>query len=202
MRDHFEQVRGVQVGVIQGDLEAVRAAARWVATHEALAGMPESWEAYVADMREAAEVAAEAADIEAAAMATANMAKTCAACHEDMQRFPQFLDVAKPADSDETLPHMIGHMWAADRMWRGLVTPSTVSWNNGVAALGGDPLDAESFSVDDATVEKVVELAHEVHELAATGRRAPDQEVRAEVMGQFLGTCAECHRLLGVGGEH
>ena len=189
------------MGVIQGDLEAVKAAARWVATHDALAGMPESWGPYVAEMRSAAEAAAEAPDIEAAAMATADMAKTCAACHEAMQRFPQFLAVARPEESTETVPHMIGHMWAADRMWKGLVTPSTVSWNNGVAALGGDPLDAESFSAAEDSVDRVVELAREVHELAATGRRAPDQDVRAEVMGRFLGTCAECHRLLGVHSE-
>jgi mono/diheme cytochrome c family protein len=41
-------------------------------------------------------------------------------------------------------------------------------------------------------------LAREVHELAATGRSASDLDARAEVMGRFLGTCAECHQLLSV----
>jgi hypothetical protein len=96
---------------------------------------------------------------------------------------------------------MIGHMWAADRMWKGLVTPSAVSWNNGVAALAGAPLTEESFSADAENIDRVVALAREVHELAATGRRAPDLDARAEVMGRFLATCAECHQLLGVQNE-
>ena len=201
MRDHFEQVRGVQAGVIRGDLNAVRAAAKWVATHEALEGMPQDWEPYVVQMRSAAEEAVAAPDIATAAVATATMGSTCAACHEAMQRYPQFLAVAQPPETDETVPHMIGHMWAADRMWKGLVTPSAVSWNNGVAALAGDPLDEESFVPGTDNPGELAALAAKVHDLAAQGRGVAEADARAEIYGQFLATCAECHQLLGIPGD-
>jgi cytochrome c553 len=204
MRDHFEQVRGVQVGVIRGDLAAVRAAAKWVATREALEGMPPDWEPYVAQMRSAAEDAVAAPDIATAAVATATMGSTCAACHEAMQGHPQFLAVAEPPESDETVPHMIGHMWAADRMWKGLVTPSAVSWDNGVAALAGDPLDQESIvsaADDPATLAALAALAAKVHDLPAQGSGVAEMDARVEIYGQFLATCAECHQLLGIPGE-
>ncbi len=201
MRDHFEQVRGVQLGVIRGDLRAVRAAAKWVATHDALEGMPQGWEPYVVQMRGAAEEAAAASDIASAAAATATMGRACAACHEAMQRYPRFLDVAQPPEAYETVLHMMGHMWAADRMWKGLVTPSAVSWNNGVAALAVDPLDEESFAPATDHVGELGVLAARVHDLAAQGRGVAEMDARAEIDGQFLATCAECHQLLGVSGE-
>jgi cytochrome c553 len=201
MRDHFQQVRGVHVGVIIGDLNAVRAAAKWVATHEALEGMPQNWGPYVAQMRSAAEEAVAAPDIYAAAAATATMGKACASCHEAMQQYPEFLAVSQPPEADETAPHMIGHMWAADRMWQGLVTPSAVSWNDGVAALSGGPLETESFGPESEYGDELEALAIRVHDLATQGRGAADMDARAEIYGEFLGTCAACHQLLGIPGE-
>ena len=204
MRDHFGQVRGVQVGVIRGDLRAVRAAARWVATQESLDGMPPEWEPYVAQMRGAAEAAAVAPDIATAALATAAMGLTCGACHEAMQRYPQFLALARPPEADETVPHMIGHMWAADRMWKGLVTPSAVSWSDGVAALSGEPLGEEDLapaSDDAGELAALTALAAKVHHLAAQGRAVAEVDAQAEIYGQFLATCAECHQMSGVAGE-
>jgi cytochrome c553 len=201
MRDHFEQVRGVQVGVVRGDLEAVRAAAKWVATQEALEGMPEDWEPFIDQMRSAAADAIAAPDIAAAAVATAAMGSTCASCHEAMQFYPQFLAVAQPPESDETVPHMIGHMWAADRMWKGLVTPSAETWNDGVGALAGDPLDGESIVLEIEDPGKLAALAAKVHDLAAQGRAAAEMDARAEIYGEFLATCAECHQIFGIVAE-
>ena len=199
MRDHFEQVRGVQVGVIRGHLDAVKAAAKWVATREALEGMPESWQPFIDQMRSAADEAIAAPDIAAAAEATAAMGSTCAACHEAMQHYPQFLAVAPPPESDETVPHMIGHMWAADRMWKGLVSPSAKVWADGVGALAGDPLDGGSIVPEVEDPGRLAALAAKVHDLAAQGRSAAEVDSRAKIYGEFLATCAECHQLLGVG---
>jgi len=201
MRDHFEQVRGVQVGVIRGDLDAVKAAAKWVATHEAMEEMPQDWQPFVVQMRSVAEEAMAAPDITAAAVATAKMGLSCAACHEAMHEYPQFLAVAPPPESDETVPHMIGHMWAADRMWKGLVTPSTVAWNDGVAALERDPLAPENFVSESESGVDLEALARTVHDVAARGRGIAGMDARAEIYGQFLATCAECHQVLGISAE-
>jgi cytochrome c553 len=201
MRDHFEQVRGVQVGVIRGDLAAAKAAAKWVARREALEGAPKDWEPYVAQMRTAAGEAAAAPDIATAAVATAAMGSACATCHEAMQHYPQFLATVQPPEADATLPHMTGHMWAADRMWKGLVTPSATSWDNGVAALAGDPLEGESIVPEADDPARLTALAAKVHDLAAQGGGVAEMEAREEIYGRFLATCAECHQLLGISAE-
>jgi cytochrome c553 len=76
-----------------------------------------------------------------------------------------------------------------------------VSWNNGVAALAGDPLDEESFAPETDDVRELEALAAKVHELAAQGRRVAEMDARAEIYGQFLATCAECHQMIGISGE-
>ena len=96
---------------------------------------------------------------------------------------------------------MIGHMWAADRMWKGLVTPSAVSWSHGVAALAGDPLHGTSLVSGADDSEELAALAAKVHDLAAQGRVISEMDARAEIYGRFLATCAECHLMLGISGE-
>jgi cytochrome c553 len=95
---------------------------------------------------------------------------------------------------------MLGHLWGADRMWEGLIVPSDVSWNNGVAKLAGDPLQPESLSDHAEYADDLQAQALRVHELAAQGREAAGQEERALIYGEFIATCAECHQMLGIGG--
>jgi mono/diheme cytochrome c family protein len=199
MQEHFAQAKAIQEGVINGDLEAVKTAAQWVAEHQTPEGLPEGWEPYVAAMKEAAQEAAAATEVSAAAMPAATIAENCGSCHLAVGARPLRVLPPEPPQDPATVPHMLGHLWGADRMWEGLIVPSDVSWSNGVAPLAGDPLQPESLTDHAEYADSVRALALRVHELAAEGRTAEGQEARAVIYGEFIATCAECHQMLGIG---
>jgi hypothetical protein len=199
MKEHFTQVKGAQEAVIRGDLEELKTATQWMADHEAAEGLPDGWEPYVTEMKNAAQAAGAAADLDAAAAAVATMGKACGACHQNMGTKPVFTISSPPPEDTGTVPHMVGHMWAADRMWEGLITPSDESWNNGTGVLAGAPLHGKALTGEEPK-EDIDALAKQVHELATKGSEALDLDARAEIYGQFLATCAKCHQGLGKGG--
>jgi hypothetical protein len=84
------------------------------------------------------------------------------------------------------------HHRAADLLYRGLVVPSTHSWNLGADALTGDPveLDLKRESTPQPEIEA---LAQRLHDLAQQARKAEDSKARSELYGQMLATCSECH---------
>jgi cytochrome c553 len=199
MDEHFSHVKTIQEAVIAGDLEGLKEPAKWMAEHPIAEGLPVGWEPHVAAMKKESQAVGESADLAAAAGATASMAKSCGACHQAMSVTPQFSAGSPPPDDTGTVPHMIGHMWAADRMWEGLIIPSNENWINGVEVLAGAPLHSEDLS-DDAELKAELEaLAKKVHELAAEGRETETLDDRAVLYGNFLATCAECHQKLGKG---
>jgi cytochrome c553 len=200
MDEHFSQVKEIQEAVIRGDLKALMEPAKWMVEHQIAEGLPTGWEPYVAQMKRASQAVGEAADLDTAASATATMAKTCGACHEAMGTMPQFSVGLPPPDDAGTVPHMIGHMWATDRMWEGLVIPSNESWTNGVEVLVGAPLHSDDLSADSEMKDDLDALATKVHELAAMGRETEGLDDRSELYGRFLATCARCHDMLGQGG--
>jgi cytochrome c553 len=199
MQEHFSQAKAIQEGVINGDLEAVKTSAQWVVDHQTPEGLPEGWEPYVGAMKEAAQEAVTAPDVIAAAMPAAKIAENCGSCHLEVGARPLRVLPPEPPQDPATVPHMLGHLWGADRMWEGLIVPSDVSWANGVAPLAGDPLQPESLSEHAEYADDLRALAIRVHELAAEGRDAVGQEARAVIYGEFIATCAECHQMLGIG---
>ena len=199
MKEHFTQVKGAQEAVIRGDLEGLKTATQWMADHQAAVGLPDGWEPFVTEMKNAAQAAGAAPDLDAASAAVATMAKACGACHQATGTKPVFTISSPPPEDTGTVPHMVGHMWAADRMWEGLITPSDESWNNGVGVLAGAPLHGKALTGDEEK-EDVDALAAQVHELATQGSEALDLDARADIYGKFLATCAKCHQDLGKGG--
>ena len=199
MKEHFSQVKGAQEAVIRGDLEGVKTSTQWMAEHQAAEGLPEGWEPFVTEMKNAAKAAGAASDLDAASAAVATMAKACGACHQATGTKPVFTISSPPPEDTGTVPHMVGHMWAADRMWEGLITPSDESWNNGVGVLAGAPLHGKDLTGDEQK-DDIDTLAVQVHELATKGGEASELDARADVYGKFLATCAKCHQGLGKGG--
>jgi len=200
MQEHFTQAKAIQEAVIDGDLEGLRSAAQWVADHQLAEGLPEGWEPYVTEMQRAARQALEATDVSTAAAAAATIAENCGSCHLEVGARPLLVLGSEVPQDPATVPHMLGHLWGADRMWEGLIVPSDVAWANGVAPLAGDPLQPESLSDHAEYADDLQTLAIRVHELAAAGRAAEGQEARAAIYGEFIATCAECHGMLGIGG--
>ena len=199
MQEHFIQAKAIQEAVIDGDLGGLRSAAQWVADHQAAEDLPEGWEPYVAGIRSAARQALEATDVSTAATAAATIAENCGSCHLAVNARPLLVLGSEAPQDPATVPHMLGHLWGADRMWEGLIVPSDVSWANGVAPLAGDPLQPEHLPEMAEYADDVRTLAIRVHELAAQGRDAEGQEARAAVYGEFITTCADCHAMLGIG---
>ena len=81
MHEHYDAVVAIQKAVIGGQLDATRESARWLVEHQAPGGLPPDAEAYVEAMRSAAGDVQNAADLAAAADATARLGLACGGCH-------------------------------------------------------------------------------------------------------------------------
>jgi cytochrome c553 len=192
MREHFTRGAAIRDAVIRADLEAVRAPARWLAEHPQ-EDLPLSAQPQIGEMqRLAAEVAA-ATDLSQAALGLARLATACGACHTAVDATPTLM-AALPRGEDNTLTgSMRKHYRAADLLYRGLVVPSTHSWNLGAEALSADPasLDLRRDATPDPEIRA---LAERLRNLAEQARNAPDPKSRSAIYGQLLVTCSECHK--------
>jgi cytochrome c553 len=192
MREHFTRGAAIRDAVIRADLEAVRAPAKWLAEHPQ-EDLPLSARPQIGEMqRLAAEVAA-ASDLSQAALGLARLAAACGACHTAVEATPTLI-AALPRGEDNSLTgRMRKHYRAADLLYRGLVVPSTHSWNLGAEALSADPasLDLKRGATPDPEVEA---LGQRLHDLAEQAGKAEDPKSRSELYGQMLGTCSECHK--------
>jgi len=198
MEDHFAKADELQRAVIAGDLAAAKAPAEWIAKHAGMPNMPADWEPYLPPMREAAEVAAGATDLVTAAKATARMGAACGKCHKGLGAHVQFDIEGALAEGGDAVSHMQRHVWASGRLWEGLVVPSGEVWQSGAQALDEVPLVPEEVTEDSAIFTQVKGTANHVHELGAAARQAGDPDTRAAVYGEFLATCASCHKATGL----
>lgn len=193
MYAHFGDVGLVQTAVIEGRLEDAREAARRIAAYPADQGLPPGAEAYMERLRDQADRVAGAETLHRAAEATAEMAAACGNCHAELDRSTPFSLASTPPPAAPSAGHMLRHLWGADRMWEGLMGPSDDLWGIGALALTDAPL-----GFDDAAGSEVVEaLARSVHDIGSRAEEAVGPGDRAELYGRLLGTCADCHRLLG-----
>jgi mono/diheme cytochrome c family protein len=193
MHEHWQQITQIQAALIRGDLAAVREPAEYLATHPTPAALPGQWEEYVNEMRAAARAAADAQDFAAAATATSLMGNACGSCHTDNGIEVRFEVTDPPSFESDTVSHMVRHQWAADRMWEGIVGPSEPAWARGVDALLEAPLMPHEMHGGDEQPEKVKKMARRVHQLAGNGMMATDGNEKAEIYGEFLTNCADCH---------
>ena len=196
MREHFTRGAAIRDAVIRADLEAVRAPARWLAEHPQ-EDLPLSAQPHIAEMqRLAAEVAA-ATDLPQAALGLARLAAACGACHTAVDATPTLM-AALPRGEDNTLAgRMRKHYRAADLLYRGLVVPSTHSWELGAEALSADPASLD-FTRGATPHPEIDALAERLRDLAEQARTAADPKSRSDAYGQMLETCSECHKRQGV----
>lgn len=198
MLSHFESAGQLYSGAAAGDLVRVQAAGWALSESETGAGMPANAAVYVEQLRAFARLASRAPDAQAAATAVSRVGGTCGSCHRTVKRGPEYKIVSGPPEGSTPLAtRMIRHQWAADRMWEGLVGPSTESWRQGAMVLQDAPLFTDALTHDVEQYEAVTRLAWEVHDVGVRAITATDQTVRADLFGELLGTCATCHDLLG-----
>ena len=96
---------------------------------------------------------------------------------------------------------MVRHLWAADRMWEGLVGPSDEAWMAGARAMAEtQPALAGVFrsSISGGGAGVFLE---ELGLLAQEAVDAKGIDQRADVYGRLLNTCDRCHSRVGTSVE-
>ncbi|MDX1404095.1 MAG: hypothetical protein R3192_06145 [Woeseiaceae bacterium] len=200
MHEHLARISTIKSFIIMGNLDGIREPAIWLADHETVDGLPANFEPYVSLMRQYAREVNNAQDFESAAISVSQMARTCSNCHLVNEVQLEFGFDREPPEWSDTNSHMQRHQWAADRLWEGLIGPSDAAWNRGTLMLVDVPLHPDDLTDDDSVDREIIDqLAHRVHVLAGQGTAARTPAQRAELYGEMLGLCAECHLRVGRG---
>lgn len=196
MREHFTRGAAIRDAVVRGDLEAARSSAQWIAEHPQQ-DLPPSALPHIGDVQRLAGEVAAAPDLSQAALGLARLSAACGACHTAVGATPTLM-AALPRGEDNTVAgRMRKHYRAADLLYRGLVVPSTHSWNAGAEALSADPSTLD-LTRGTAPRPEIATLTQRLHDLAGQARTAEDPKTRVEVYARMLETCSECHTRQGV----
>ena len=197
MHEHLDQVNAIKAAVIAGRLEDVREPASWLANHEEPAALPS-----VAEMRRYAARAAAAEDLVTAAAAVSEIARSCGDCHQANGIKVAFGFGAPPTDEfDSVKTQMQRHLWAADRMWAGLIGPSDKAWQRGTQILAEVELVGSDISAASGQQTQIGKLVERAKAVGKQGNQAASVELRSGLYGEFLSLCATCHSLTGQGPE-
>lgn len=201
MQEHFVRVDQLQKAIVAGDLDAARAHAEWVASHEPHEDLPKGWEPHVRSMRSEAQTVASARTLSVAALATARVAGTCGSCHAAYDASLRLGAEPEPEMGTDAELAMQRHQWAADRMWDAVVSRSDELWQRGVAALDGAVVVPEALSGEPSADSQLAQVVSGYEALAPRARAAATPEARVEVLGDYLATCTGCHEVAERGPE-
>ncbi len=184
--------------IVAGDLAGARDRLQQIADDAVPSMAPAAWTPHLEDLRDAAATGAETGDVAGLSKAVALGAKACGDCHGETGGGPRWVGQPVPPPGEQ----MARHVWASDRMWEGLIGPSTERWEQAAAALDAEVDDSSALyaGLDLATASQASKLHQRVHELGEAGRRASlSADDRVELYAAFVGACAECHTVTGRG---
>jgi hypothetical protein len=193
MQVHFEAIRSIERALVIGDLETAKVQAGYLANHK----MSEEVKGYEPEARavqEAARAFVDSATAESAPLAAARLAASCGECHLVTTAITSYEWNPLPEDQNDAKSRMQRHLWAMDRLWEGLVSPSDTLWGYGADVLAGGPFPVDLVK-DKVPAEKLKELTAIFDATAKQAKAASTQEERAAVYGRLLGTCASCHKI-------
>lgn len=194
MAEHYRDAVAIKEAVISGELHDARAPARRL--QASVDAYPATWRPFVAANSANAAVMLTAKDRRVAGAAAAGLARTCGDCHAAMgvgPSFPAPHDMPASAAHDPR-QHMQRHQWAADRMWEALIDRSEYAWMAGAAAMAVPPMAQADITRDVELTDDVAALGERVHELGAQAATTVGWDARAGLYGEFLATCAGCHK--------
>lgn len=187
MRVHFDAATRVQMAIVAGDLPTARSAAADIWAAERMPDLGPEAIPYVRAVQNRARDVRDAPIYGEAAVATGRMAAACGACHVRFDGGPLISTEATPPDGSGLERHVVRHVWAADRLWVGLLGPSDAAWRLGATLLAEDDLGGSSLSA--AAARHAVRL----NEFAAQALRTDDPDERGVMYGRILSTCGACH---------
>jgi hypothetical protein len=146
MHENFGLVRAIERLLLRGKLEEARNLARSIAIAPDEPGMA-AWAKQTVRVRDRAASLADAKTLDDGFIAESKLAVECAACHLATGVTPEFASPAEPPPDQATVPaRMARHLWAADRLWEGMVGPADDSWRAGLEILAQPPLAATEMS--------------------------------------------------------
>lgn len=203
MHEKLTLITFIRSAVIAGSLEDARKPAIQLADQETIAGLPEVFRPFIAQMRTYARHVIEAPDPVSSAESVSRMAQTCGACHVASGISLEFgYDQLPRQDMEDVVTHMQRHQWAMDRLWEGLIGPSDKAWQRGIDMLIDVPLASEDVTTADEHFEAIDTIAGRIHALGRMGSETVTADARSELYGEILGQCASCHSLLRRGPAH
>ena len=195
MHERFRSAQRIEQAITHSDLDRARTEARELAELTEPEIVPR-WRPYLERIAPAAHQIDRAADVVAAAKATAALGRECARCHEAMAAKVTFPTQPRPADDARLAPKMLGHQWAAARMWEGLIGPANDRWLEGAQALAQAPLAIVAEGPVRTDTGNIGDDVARVRLYANRAVAARTGDARAEIFGDLLATCAHCHAVI------
>ena len=196
MYAHLDRTGELHDALVRGDLDRAKTPATWIATHQEREDFTGKSAYYQDAMRAFAAEVGKADHLQDAAYAASRMGQTCGDCHRENEVEPRFLiGTAPPPTGSGAKAEMAWHVWASERMWEGLVGPGDQGWNSGAEALVGGWLNTRELVSDPHDQTRIRELVRQIYDLGGKARTAANSSERAELYGEFLHSCNECHLL-------
>ena len=192
---HYDRAGEVHDALVRGELNRAKQAAEWIATHQEPRAFPGNHPELETEMQGRATQVSRSGEVEEAARAAAQLGRTCGDCHRLNEVSPRFLIGTAPPGGTGPEAEMARHVWAAERMWEGLVGPGDRAWRSGAEALRSGWLDPQQVVSNPEDRPRIRELVGKVYEMGMEAESTTDSEARAELYGEFLTTCNECHVL-------
>jgi len=192
MQAHFNDALLIRQAVIAGSPEdAVDPA--YVLTHiQDLDQLPDGWRVFVERMQGVAGRIQNSTTSSLAAAATADLGVSCGMCHQ-RHGGPTASDEPAPAPGTSIERRMARHVWATERLWEGLIVPSSDAWTAGARALGADPFPSDVLNDGGVYARSA---ASDFAKLAANAPAQKTAEQRAALYAELLVTCGTCHRAM------
>ena len=186
MHERLARAIQIQTAVINGDLDEAR---RWAATLADIAPDREVFADVTGRFGELAGEITRAETLAEAAMLTGELASACGACHE-LHEVPswRFESETEPPGGQSVADRMSRHIWAADRLWEGLVARQDGAW-----AQGAETLTEPALAMDLIGEQAAQGLADQLAEFGREALQTVQWYDRAALYGRFLETCASCH---------
>lgn len=192
---HYDRADELHHALVTGDLDRAQEAAEWIATHQKRHDLEMGDSRHDAAVRAFAHQAVNSTQLQAASVAAARMASSCGDCHKEERVNARFLMGTATPGGTGPMAEMAKHIWAAERMWVGLLGPSDAAWAEGAKGMEEGWLDTQEIIVDPDDRQQVREMVRHIYDLAGRARTAMSAQDRAEIYGDFLSTCADCHKL-------
>jgi len=191
MHSRFAALTAARDHVIGGRLaEAHSSGAALRASTESAPSDP-TWARWLARLGKDADRIASARDLAQAALGVGVAAQTCGECHAAQQGGPPLTGAdGIPTQSWSEGTNMALHRWSMDWMWVGLVAHDDAAWLRGAKSLDDKPLAFRFQGTPPPTHQPQLEQG--VYMIAGLAIAAPAAE-RGALMGQLIGTCAQCH---------